>query len=358
MNRLKFYESAIKSKSGVLYVKGKPGTGKTAIFGKMAEDNSWSLYDIRLSQIDEADLQFPFLEECNSQKVTNYAPPKWAIEANKRPCLIVFDELNRSKLAVRNAALQILNERRIGDLKFNDGVHMVALGNLGEEDGTEVEEFENALKNRLITVKHDLLFADWVKDFAEKNVHKDILTFLKSNGEYFYRLPEKENEDSYPTPRSWTFLSDMIKNTYSSAAKIEEYMELIASFGHCYVGATATSKFVRYLQDMQSLSINDIINRFDAIKDDVKKLSRDRKSELLNNLKAIKIKQYANEENKEKLANIAEFINIIDEDERVAFLNSYLDQLEAKDIEKNLVLRDVFLKRFKKIFAKLTALGA
>lgn len=54
-------------------------------------------------------------------------------------------------------------EREIGAFfKFNDNVMMCSSGNLGEEDGTDVEEFDQALNNRLIHIEHTLPYPEWI----------------------------------------------------------------------------------------------------------------------------------------------------------------------------------------------------
>ncbi len=98
-------------------------------------------------------------------KTLKHVVPEWAIKANMKPSIIHFEELNRSTLQVRNAALQLLLEREIGAFfKFNKNVFMLSSGNLGEEDGTDVEEFDQALNNRLIHYTHDMPFPEWKKE--------------------------------------------------------------------------------------------------------------------------------------------------------------------------------------------------
>jgi hypothetical protein len=42
-------------------------------------------------------------------------------------------------------------------------------GNLGDEDGTDVEEFDSALNNRLIHINHTLDVQEWL-DYAEEKI--------------------------------------------------------------------------------------------------------------------------------------------------------------------------------------------
>ena len=200
--------------------------------------------DIRLTTKDETDVGvFPSISEIkitknnnviydsNSDedfkivKVLDYVVPKWALIANSAPTIVVFEELNRATLPVRNAALQILLERRIDvEFKFNENVHFAATGNLGDEDGTDVEEFDSALNNRLIHEIYDLSFDEWDEDFAKDNIHPTIMSFLRANPDYMYRkVSDSDNTeaDKYATPRSWDMFSRyLIVNSNTSKEDI------------------------------------------------------------------------------------------------------------------------------------------
>ena len=357
-NRAEVFASIVKAKSGVLYMKGAPGIGKTAIWKSIAKKEGWNLVDIRLGQMDETEVAgMPKTKEIDGVDVMYYAIPQYAVEANKRPTLIVFDEINRALLPVRNAALQILNERQIGStFKFNDEVYMVALGNLGDEDGTEVEEFDTALNGRLIHYKYELTIPEWIENFARENVVPEIVSFIEANPQYFNRIKKGDDgvvqTEAYASPRTWTFLSDSIKSIYGNGASARDYLPFVTEMGMSYIG-TSVTKFQRFLQEQTTLNINDIIKSFTKIKKDVEKLNRDRKSELLNELKKFKIKDLK----KTELTNVSEFIKTLDEDEQVAYLNFLIDedaQIVVSDIKSNENVKN-FLRPFKGIFHKIKA---
>ena len=182
------------SKYGVLYITAKPGVAKSAIARSIADKMEFRYMDLRLSMVDETDVGlFPNVGEFEGVKVLDHIVPRWAIEANKQPTIIHFEELNRASQAVRNAALQILLERQIGiDFSFNDHVLLMASGNLGDEDFTDVEEFDAALNNRLIHFNHTLDTNEWIDNFAQEHVHSLIVSYIRANPEQLY----KYNSDS------------------------------------------------------------------------------------------------------------------------------------------------------------------
>jgi len=386
-------------KSGVLYIKGEPGKGKSALLRTIANKLNLFYIDLRLSQIDETDVGlFPdkismnvkytkadgSVEEREESFLTHIIP-EWAHLANNpeqvnsefKGTLINFEELNRAPLAVRNAALQLLLERQIGfrGFKFNENVFMAATGNLGDEDDTDVEEFDAALKDRLIQVRHDMDFIEWRDTWASKNlnVHSSIIGYIQVNPDQYYSKPtgEKEN-DVFPTPRSWTFLSDMMKENFgirNEKGKIVEEPELtpevinfVQRVSHSYIGSTSVG-FVKYLNDVNKLTIYDILGlegakypgygKFDKkLKESI---DRSKRSELLDKLKKVDIVEL-NKENEDAIENLKLFILSLGIDEASSFflkiLDDDYDDINAEDIDPAVIsiLND---NRFKKIRSEL-----
>jgi len=351
-DREKRYFKIMNAKSGVLYITSAPGYAKSAIMRNIARKLGCQYFDIRLSMVDETDVGlFPAIDEFDidgtKQKMLAHVAPKWAYAANKMPTIIHFEELNRSTLAVRNAALQMLLEREIGTFfKFNDNVMMCSSGNLGEADGTDVEEFDQALNNRLIHIEHTLPYPEWVDQYANENVCPVIVQFLKSYTEHYYKKPSEDvnRSKAYATPRSWTFLSDYIfqnfgeyvtklDNTGNEIKNIDGTPKMFKKFpnvrtwindikeiGHGYVGASNV-RFIRYCEDTLKITLEDVLDRYDEIEDDIKNFNRDKKSELLATMKERKISQLKPKHSE----NLIKFLQTISDDEVIGYLLHVLD---------------------------------
>ncbi len=307
-------------KSGVMYITAKPGVAKSAIARSIAQKMGFRYMDIRLSMVDETDVGlYPNVSDVEGVKCLDFVVPRWALEANKQPTIIHFEELNRASQSVRNAALQILLERQIGvNFKFNDTVLMMSSGNLGDEDGTDVEEFDSALNNRLIHIKHTLSFPEWVEGFAKNNVHKMVVSYLQSHPENLYKT--SDNSQAYATPRSWTFLSDFIVSNFGMDAGPREFLPILKEVAAGYVGNSAM-KFIQYCEDMLNININDVINDYDRVAADLKKYNRDKNSELIQSLKEMDLGKFT----EKQLANITKFLKGVGEDELTAYLLFILD---------------------------------
>lgn len=324
------YFRAMYPKSGVLYITAKPGVAKSAIARNIANVMGFNYIDQRLSMNDETDFKFPYLMDVEHEgktiKVSGSAIPQWAFEANKQPTIIHFEELNRAPQFVRNAALQILLERQIGDFKFNDNVLMIASGNLGEEDGTDVEDFDNALKNRLIHFSHTLSKQEWFDNFADYNVHPLICGFLESYPEKMSESPN-ENSQAYATPRSWTFLSDWIICNYGMESTASHFITQLAECAPGYIGVTAT-RFIQYCNDMVNISIYDVINNFPKIEKELEGYNRDKSEELINSLKGLKLGDFS----QSQFNNLAKFLVKVSEDTLTAYLIYVVDKSKEANI--------------------------
>jgi hypothetical protein len=310
-------------KSGVMYITSKPGIAKSAIARSIADKMGFRYMDIRLSMVDETDVGlYPNISDVDGIKCLDFVVPKWALEANKQPTVIHFEELNRATLQVRNAALQILLERSIGiDFKFNDTVLMMCSGNLGDEDGTDVEEFDNALNNRLIHFNHTLGADEWIDNFAKVNIHNVITSYIKAYPEKLYQNPT-ENSKAYATPRSWRFLSDFIISNFGKDASPREFLPSLQEVAHGYIGNGA-QRFLQYCQEMVNLTIQDILDRYDQVEKELEKYNRDKNSELINSLKEFDIKKLS----EKQLNNVTKFLKRVGDDELTAYLLHVLDNV-------------------------------
>jgi hypothetical protein len=321
------YCTVMWAKYGVLNITSKPGVAKSAIGRSIAEKMGFRYMDIRLSMVDETDVGlYPSINEVevdgNMVKCLAFVVPRWAIESNKQPTIIHFEELNRASQQVRNAALQILLERQIGtDFKFNNNVLMMSSGNLGDEDGTDVEEFDSALNNRLVHINHTLGVDEWVKDFSNDNCHKLITSFIKAHPEQMYKDPT-ENVKGYATPRSWTMMSKFITENWGMDASPKDFLPLLKEVASGYIGQSAV-KFVQYCEDMLNISIQDVLNNYDGIKKDLEKYNRDKNSELIQSLKEIDITKLS----KKQLDNVVKFLENVGDDEKTAYLLYILDNI-------------------------------
>ena len=380
--RERFYFDVMMSGNS-LYLRGKPGMAKSAIGLSIADKLGIKYIDKRLSQIDETDIglypvlndaftklekigklrEFGYIleKEFNEIKqslletikqgqvdLLSFAVPEWAFNANIEPTIIHLEELNRANVHVRNAALQLLNERQIGDLKLNDNVMIMSSGNLGEEDGTEVDEMDLALSNRLVIVDHDLPYEEWIQEYAQYHVWTIIIDYIRSNPAEYYKLPN-EKELRYATPRSWTNLSKFILYKFGKDPQDlkQTVIPFLLEYGKSFVGHSV-SNFVRYCQDISNININDILIRWDEVKNEVAGFNRARISELITNLRYMDLKTLDDS----CFTNLLKFLDSLkgNEDELTSYIVHVLDiTITEEDFATNLRIIQHFADKVKVI---------
>jgi hypothetical protein len=187
------YWKMMKARSGVPYLRGPVGTAKSAISETIAKKLGMHFIDLRLGSADETDLgAYPFVikDETSGIHYVEHLANAWAIEANNKPTIIAIEEVNRTRKAVQDAALQLLNERRVGNVRLNENVFLIASGNIGDEDGTEVADLDAAANNRLFHIKHTLTLKEWKDGFATENILPDLLNFLDGNASFLTEQPK------------------------------------------------------------------------------------------------------------------------------------------------------------------------
>lgn len=364
--RERFYFDVMNSGNS-LYLRGKPGMAKSAIGLAIAEKLGINYIDRRLSQIDETDIGlYPVLNDAFSKlerlgkmvkqgilteeefedlkkpiiasikegqvDILHFAVPEWAFNSNLKPTIIHLEELNRANVHVRNAALQLLNERQIGDLKLNENVFLMSSGNLGEEDGTEVDEMDLALSNRLIIVDHDMPYEEWIEQYAKYHVWHIIIDYVRAYPGEYYKLPN-EREIRYATPRSWTNLSKFIKHKWGDSPNLKEVTEFLLHHGRDFVGNSITN-FVRYCQDLSNININDILIRWDEVSHEVSAFNRARISELISTLRHMDYTTFKDYQ----FNNMLKFLESLkgNEDELTSFLINVLDTTNDKNYDTNI----------------------
>lgn len=378
--RERLYYDIMKSGNS-LYLRGLPGTAKSAIGLSIARKLGVKYMDKRLSQIDETDIGlYPVLKNSLSEleKISKlykinvideeqlnylknnllynikigsdtdslkFAVPQWAIDANKEPTIIHLEELNRANLHVRNAALQILNERQIGETTFNDNVLIMASGNYGEGDGTEVDEMDLALSNRLCIYDHELKLEEWIEQYAKDNVLPVIVDYLRAKPREFMKQPSKK-EIRWASPRSWTNLSKFLIFRYGKSPDIkDDLIPELMEIGKSFIGSSMT-EFIRYCQDVSSISVKDIIEKWSEVEKDVSNFNRARLSEIISNLKPIDITRL----NDYEINNVILFLKSVWErsgDELTPYLLYLMESINDDNYNVHMKILQNFKERLK-----------
>jgi hypothetical protein len=200
-----------------VFLWGPPGIGKSELVEGITNDLGGKVYDLRLSQMDPTDLRgIPFYNK--ELGIMDWAPPidlPDAETAAQYPIVVVFlDELNSGAPSTQAAAYQLILNRRIGKYTLPDNVVMVGAGNREGDKGVTYK-MASPLANRLVHLEMRVDYDSWLQWAAENRIHKDIIGYISFSKGDLYNFDPKTSSRSFATPRSWSFVSDLLDDELS-----------------------------------------------------------------------------------------------------------------------------------------------
>lgn len=195
-----------------LFLWGPPGIGKSELVEGITHELGGHMIDLRLGQMEPTDIRgIPFYNK-DSGKM-DWAPPVELPDeetAGQYPVVVLFlDELNSAAPSVQSAAYQLILNRRIGKYRLPDNVVMVAAGNRESDKGVTYR-MPTPLANRFIHQEMKVDFPSWQEWAVTNNIHKDVVGYLSFAKQDLYDFDAKSASRAFATPRSWTFVSQLL----------------------------------------------------------------------------------------------------------------------------------------------------
>jgi hypothetical protein len=202
------------SKQRPLFLWGPPGIGKSEVVAGITEDMGGLMIDLRLGQMDPTDIRgIPFYNKELGKM--DWAPPIDLPDnelASQYPIVVLFmDEMNSAPPAVQAAAYQLVLNRRIGKYILPDNVVMIAAGNRESDKGVTYR-MPTPLANRFVHVEMRVDFPSWQTWAVNNNIHKDVVGYLGFAKQDLYDFDAKSSSRAFATPRSWSFVSDLLQD--------------------------------------------------------------------------------------------------------------------------------------------------
>ena len=189
---------------------GPPGIGKSDVVKQIGEDMNREVIDVRLALWEPTDIKgIPYY---NAQMGTmTWAPPAELPVDPESNAIIFLDELNSAPPAVQAAAYQLILNRRVGTYELPKGVDVVAAGNR-EGDRGVTYRMPAPLANRFVHLEMKVDFDDW-QDWATLNkIHPEVVGYVGFAKQDLYDFDPKSPSKSFATPRSWSFVSDLLND--------------------------------------------------------------------------------------------------------------------------------------------------
>ncbi len=222
------------------FVFGPPGVGKSEQVHQAAGGDT--VIDVRLSMLDPVDLRgLPTVTKGKDGSDVEWARPEFIPAEGKG--IIVFDELNTAPIAVQNAALQIILDRKCGPHRLGDGWYIVACGNKASHKA-HVNPMSAPLRNRFAIVEYHPTVEAWTRWAVKHEVSDDVVAFLNFSGEHLMSEPSDEHSN-FASPRAWSRVSQFIK---AGINDVESYTQLVGRGS-----AVAFSAFQEEIADMPDI---------------------------------------------------------------------------------------------------------
>jgi hypothetical protein len=210
-----------------LFLWGPPGIGKSELVADITAELGGYMIDLRLGQMEPTDIRgIPFYNK-DLGKMDWAAPIELPDEelAGQYPIVVLFlDEMNSSAPSVQAAAYQLILNRRIGKYHLPKNVVIVAAGNRESDKGVTYR-MPTPLANRFIHQEMKVEFGPWQEWAVNKNIHKDVVGYISFAKQDLYDFDAKSASRAFATPRSWTFVSELLED---EDADDDTIMNLIA----------------------------------------------------------------------------------------------------------------------------------
>ena len=263
------FDVAYKANRSVKMV-GPHGIGKSQIVEQWAKDNGFHCEVLQLPLMDEGDMiGIPETIEKNGERVTTWAMPIWLqriTEATKKgvPSVLFLDELGRASTGIRQVAPQLVLENRLQehDLGTVDGLTTLKIVADNPSDEYDTAEYDPALESRFMTFDVDSNVADWLefaRDYGVLPVVSDFIAEFPNN----LRFTPESDDDKGSNPRSWIFLSDVLKANREVGNQDMTYSLIVSEVGKT-VGGLFSAFLNDYVNVMKPKDVTKIIGKINT----------------------------------------------------------------------------------------------
>ena len=203
-----------------LFLWGPPGIGKSDLVHQLgAEMESCHVIDVRLSLWEPTDIKgIPYFN--SNDNTMSWAPPvelpSMALASCYKNIILFLDEMNSAPPSVQAAAYQLILNRKVGTYALPDNVIIVAAGNREADKGVTYR-MPAPLANRFVHMELRVDFEDWFNWAVENKIHRDVVGYISFAKQDLYDFDPKTASRSFATPRSWSFVSELLDDELSEA---------------------------------------------------------------------------------------------------------------------------------------------
>jgi MoxR-like ATPase len=175
--------------------------------------------------------------------------------------IVAFEELNSAPLSTQQAAYQFILDRRVGEYIVPKGVQLIAMGNLQTDKGLTYTQ-PLPLANRFVHLEMKMVFDEWQEWALSALVHPMVVGYLSNNKGALHQFNPSSASRGFQTPRSWEFVSDILKGAEESARRGVPIPASILAANICgAIGEGEGTKFREFMKVHDKLpNISDVMD--------------------------------------------------------------------------------------------------
>lgn len=189
-----------------VFLKSKPGTGKTAIARQYAESKGLKLITIMAPLVDILDSKgLPAIKDGEAHFIPMNQWPK----EHEAPVVILLDELPQAVPAIQNTLSQLLIDHQVGEIKLPKGSFVIATGNR-KEDKAATNNIPSHIVNRVMHVDVETSLESWLTWAESNKIHPSILGFANFRPDMLHTFDPRKTQDPFATHRTWELASNLL----------------------------------------------------------------------------------------------------------------------------------------------------
>lgn len=235
-----------------VFIWGSPGIGKSTLVNHFAKEIDYECVTLLGSQLAPEDLiGIPQIKD----GVSKFFPPSLIVR--DKPFLLFIDELNTASPEIQKAFYSLILDKKIGEYHLPKDSIIIGAGNR-TQDSALVNQMPSALINRMIHIQMKVSVKDWL-DWAQNNgIHHLVIDYIKARPFHLYTKIPPTREEPFSTPRSWEYVSDVLKSFSQNDENIKD--NLLDALLYGTISQDHAKGFKAYMKQIKNkFNVNKII---------------------------------------------------------------------------------------------------